>query len=119
MKKSLSLTLAALGFAAIFAPTTAVAAEAADLATTTTEGITWVEAAVPAGDHDKVAIKIYNVGGGSTSLWQRCSFTFTGTGTYRCGIDTEAGSLAAEHDGRWVAKAFVDGNQVTRHAFTF
>ena len=119
MKKALSLSLAALGFAAIFAPTAAVATETADLAATTTMGITWVEAAMPAGDHDKIAIKIYKVDGGSKSLWQRCSFNFTGIGSYRCGIDSEAGSLAAEHDGQWVAKAFVDGRQVARHRFTF
>ena len=119
MKKTLSLALAALGFAAIFAPTTAVAAETAGLATTTTMGITWVEAVMPAGDHDKVAIKIYKVDDGSKSLWQRCSFNFTGIGSYRCGIDSETGSMAAEHDGQWVAKAFVDGRQVARHGFTF
>lgn len=119
MKKTLSLAIAALGFAAIVAPTTAFAAEAADLATTTTEGITWVEAAVPAGNHSTVAIKIYKIDGGTKSLWQRCNFDFTGTGSYRCGIDSEVGSMAAENDGRWVAKAFVDGRQVARQAFSF
>jgi len=119
MKKTLSLALAALGFAAIVAPSAAFAGAGAGLTTITTEGITWVEAQVPAGDHAKVAIKIFSVGGGSKALWQRCSFTFTGTGSYRCGIDSGRGSLAAERDGRWVAKAFVDGRQVARESFSF
>lgn len=120
MKKNISLALAALGFAAVIAaPSAALAAEAAALDTTTSAGITWVEATVPAGDHAKVTIKIINVSERSSRVWQRCSFSFTGTGTYRCGLDSEAGSLAHEQGGRWVAKAFVDGEQVARQTFSF
>lgn len=118
MKKTLSLAIAALSLAAIIAPTTAFAAETAEVSTSTTDAITWVEVAVPAGDHAKVSVKIFNVEDGSKALWQRCGFSFTGAGTYRCGIDSDAGSMAAEQDGSWVAKAFVDGRQVARQTFS-
>ena len=120
MKKNISLALAALGVTAVIAaPTGALAAEAATLDTTTSAGITWVDATVPAGDHAKVTIKIINVSERSSSVWQRCTFNFTGTGNYRCGIDSGAGSLAHEQGGRWIAKAFVDGEQIARKAFSF
>lgn len=119
MKKRLSLAAAALVLIAIVAgPSVALAAETTGLDTSTTHGITWVDATFAAGDHDDVSIKIFHVTKRSKSLWQRCNFDFTGAGTYRCGLDSETGSLAQEQRGRWVAKAFVDGSLVARQGFS-
>ncbi len=119
MNKRLSLAAAALGLVAVVAsPSAALADEIANLDTATSQGITWVGATVSAGDHDGVSIKIFHVSGTKRNLWQRCNFNFSGTGTYRCGLDSATGSLAHEQGGRWVAKAFVDGHLVARHSFS-
>lgn len=119
MKKVISLAVTALGLTIVMAnPSVALAQEVVNLDASSSEGITWVDATFAAGDHDDVSIKIFNVTKRSKSLWQRCNFNFTGTGTYRCGLDSEAGSLADQKGGRWVAKAFVDGRMVARHGFS-
>ena len=55
---------------------------------------------------------------GHRRLWQVCSFNFSGSGEYRCGIDVAAGSYAAKRDGTWIAKLFVDSKLVARAAFS-
>ena len=119
MKKITSLAVTALGLTIVIAnPSVALAEEAVNLDASLSEGITWVDATFAAGDHDDVSIKIFNVTKRSKSLWQRCNFDYTGIGTYRCGLDSETGSLAQEQSGRWVAKAFSDGVLLAREGFS-
>ena len=52
-----------------------------------------------------------------SARWQDCSFGDTSEGTYRCGMDVAAGSIAAAHGGKWFARATVDGVVVDRESF--
>lgn len=122
MKKTLATTVAAIGLtAALAAPAAAATQEspaAPTLTTVESDGITWVELSVPAAESSGIQIKIFKVRKGPDRLWQRCNFSGSSAGTYRCGIDSSEGSLAASQSGGWVAKAFISGTRVARTAFT-
>ena len=120
MKNRIALALTTVALAALLAPAAAVAQEApaAPLAVSRAQGITWVDASLPAGEHSKVQIKILRETKRSTRLWQRCDFSFSGAATYRCGLDSGSGSAAAARSGDWVAKVFLDGAQVSKLSFS-
>ncbi|HJR44485.1 MAG TPA: hypothetical protein VJ927_02675 [Actinomycetota bacterium] len=122
MKKRIALAVAAAAFTAVLAsPATALAQETTTDTTVDVveaEGITWVQASVPDGDHSEVQIKILRVKRGSDRLWQRCDFVFNGPAAYNCGFDSGEGSLAAARKGTWLTKVFVDGEQVSKTAFS-
>src|SRR5688500_15246196 len=103
MLKKICLTVAA-GLITVLIPTAAQAATTVDgntVATTTdSTSILWVEASLTATDGDTVSVEIFSPrNAGPRVLWQRCKFNFTGTGTYRCGIDVASGSLAQRENG--------------------
>jgi hypothetical protein len=80
--------------------------------------ITWVHGAVATGDFSNVQIKLLSNDGGENRVWQKCNYSYTGAGTYVCGIDSGAGSLAQDQSSKWVAKVSVDGSQIGRQSFT-
>lgn len=120
MKNRIALALTTLAVVAVLAPSAALAQEApvGPLAVSEAEGITWVDATLPAGDNSTVEIKILKQRKGADRMWQRCAFRFAGAGDYRCGFDSASGSLAAAQSGSWVAKVSVDGTQVSRLRFS-
>lgn len=120
MKNRIALALTAVAVTAVLAPTAAFAQEAPAASVTITQAgaITWVDASLPAGEHSDVQIKILKLKKGADRVWQRCDFDFSGAGTYRCGFESGAGSLAAAQSGTWMAKVFVDGDQVSKLKFS-
>ena len=120
MKNRIAIALSALAVSVALAPTAAVAQEApvAPVTVSETDGITWVDATLPAGDSSTVEIKILKQRKGADRMWQRCDFRFSGAGDYRCGFDSGSGSLASAQSGNWVAKVSVDGTQVSRLRFS-
>jgi hypothetical protein len=79
---------------------------------------TWLQGSIEQGEFSTVVIKIVTKDGAQSRVWQKCSFAYSGAGDYRCGIDSAAGSLAADQTSSWVAKVSVDGRQVARQSFT-
>jgi hypothetical protein len=77
---------------------------------------TWVHGSFD-GDYSSIEIKVISKDGGRTSLWQKCTFDYSGAGSYRCGIDTAEGSLADLQAGSWVAKISADGTPLARQSF--
>lgn len=78
---------------------------------------TWVNGSVEQGDFSKVAIKVFTKEDGKLRLWQKCSYNYSGAGTYLCGLDSSAGSLAQEQNENWIAKISLDGEQLARQGF--
>lgn len=125
MKKALAATIGAFALAAALAvpaqASTQVpsAAATAALEVTSSSGTTWA-AATTAQASEGLQIKIFAPKQGShrRMLWQKCSFSGSYAGTYKCGIDTSKGSLAQKREGTWVAKVFAGGVRVARTSFT-
>jgi hypothetical protein len=85
----------------------------------TKQGISWVEATVDT-KAEKVQIRILApTRARGKQLWQTCRFSSSLPGTYRCGMDTSAGSLAQKRKGTWLAKVLIDGTKVASERFTF
>lgn len=78
--------------------------------------IIWIATSV--GDDDgatvTVRIKAPRADRAGTWLYQRCSFSYSGPATYRCGIDDEA---ARQHPGSWKVRVDVDGARVAQRWF--
>lgn len=117
-----SLAAVSLALAATFVPGTAIASEVPATVSTTTsdDDILWVETAVETSDVDKLHVKLFapKANGKGRKLFQVCKFNFSGLGTYRCGVDVAAGSIATDHAGEWVTKVVIDGKVAMKKSFT-
>lgn len=115
----LALSATALATLTFFAAPAMAASEPAQIARAVDGDIMWFDATVGEGDASRIVTKIYapSASGKGRSLWQRCSFNSTGAGTYRCGIDVAAGSLAAERKGTWMVRVVVDGTTLAQSSF--
>ena len=124
MIKQVILTVAASVIAVFLIPTTpAQAATTVDGHTvevsTDSTDVLWVEATLSATDADSVRVEIFSPRErGPRELWQRCKFTFSGAGTYRCGIDVAAGTLAQREVGTWNTSVTIDGAKVAQARFS-
>jgi hypothetical protein len=109
--------LVAAAVALVLFPGTASAASRVEV--TTDEGISWVHATVDT-KAERVQVRILApVRSGGRRLWQSCRYSSAVPGTYRCGIDTSAGSPARARKGTWLATLVVDGTRVASQRFTF
>ena len=122
MLKRISLAAAA-GLIALLVPVSAQAGtlehEATVEISTDSTDIVWVEASLEASDAQQVQVQIFSPKkGGPRELWQRCKFQFSGAGTYRCGIDAAAGTLASKKAGTWITSVIVDGAPVASTKFS-
>jgi hypothetical protein len=95
------------------------ASAASRVEVTTGGGITWVNATVDT-KAERVQIRILtSPRSNGRRLWQSCRFSSAVPGTYRCGIDTSAGSPARALKGTWLATLVIDGTRVASERFTF
>ena len=81
--------------------------------------ILWVEATLDAerGELVKINLRAPSRDGGY-ELWQRCSFTYSGPGTYRCGLDVADGSLARKRVGKWKVGLASGGEHMDHTSFS-
>jgi hypothetical protein len=94
------------------------ASAASRVEVSTGRGITWVYATVDT-KAERVQIRILTPPrSDGRRLWHSCRFRSAVPGTYRCGIDTSAGSPARALKGRWLATLVVDGTRVASQRFT-
>ncbi|MDP9069501.1 MAG: hypothetical protein M3N53_14325 [Actinomycetota bacterium] len=122
MKKTAALSVAAFGLSAMLgSPTGAFAGTGSApsrLTLSVSEGVTWVQLHLEAGDHSDVSIKIFKVRKRRDRLWQRCDLNYSGAGTYRCGLDSSRRPFVRSERGRWIAEALVDDLLIARQEFT-
>jgi hypothetical protein len=80
------------------------------------ESVTWIEASITFENADKVTVRVKALTADRSGTWlyQRCSFPYSGPGTYHCGIDTDS---APQHPGRWKAIVDVDGARLAQRWF--
>lgn len=102
--------------------TSAAAASGAEAGTASIETsveneVLWVKASISSGHAEAITTKIFAPTKKRKTLFQRCNFSFSGPGDYRCGIDAAEGSLAERRSGRWTAKVLFDGEVVARRHF--
>lgn len=123
-RKSLLFTatiFASLQMIATASPALAqVEAPAQLVATVDAADILWVEASLTDGLEGRVRTKILTPRNarGSRTLWQVCTFNYTGAGEYRCGIDVSDGSYAGRLSGTWVVKVLAGADQLDRETFS-
>lgn len=90
--------------------------------TTTVDGsdILWADASLAGGLEGQVRTKILTPrdANGNRTLWQTCTFSYTGAGDYRCGIDVAEGSYADKLSGNWVVKVLVGTERLDRETFS-
>lgn len=101
--------------------TAAASSTEAKLSTyTTSDEILWVKTSVsnPADEDLKVKVFAPKTEGKGRHLFQVCDFTYSGAGDYLCGIDVSEGSIASQHDGRWVGKAIVNKEVISKESFS-
>jgi hypothetical protein len=82
--------------------------------------ILWTIGSVSDDEAERVVVKILTPRDedGDRSVFQKCTFVYSGAGDYRCGIDISKGSVAAKLSGRWVARVSVDGDVEGRTPFS-
>lgn len=110
-------TMVGFGAEAAHATVTKVQSETVDasISSVRQHGVLWLDTTVAVNDRSRLSIEILAPGRGSThSLWQRCAFSMSEAGTYRCGIDTTSELTPA---GRWISRAFVDGRLAATKSF--
>ena len=118
--QTLALLTTALATISMFAaPAMAETLPTAEVTQSSDNGIVWFEANVAEAEGSQVVTKIFapNAKGSKQSLWQRCNFSFSGAGTYRCGIDMSAGSLASERNGVWTVRVISAETVLTQSNF--
>ena len=118
--QTLALLITTLGIVSLFAtPASAGSLPSTEVTRSVDNDIVWFEANVSEAEGSQVVTKIFAPAakGSRQSLWQRCSFTFNGAGTYRCGIDMSAGSLASERNGTWTVRVVSAGITLTETSF--
>lgn len=116
MVKKISLLAVSIGLLGSLLAPAAQAAETTTLELRRELGITWADTSVEGGSVRVVFLTPKN-DNGRRQVWQSCRFSSDLAGTYRCGIDSAPGSLAAEESGRWVVKVRVDSALEARRTF--
>ncbi len=100
----------AIGLAATPSPA-AASPQIASIGRVLQDDILWIESTIEQLDADTIQIRIFAPTRNATKkiLWQRCTFDYSGAGTYRCGLDVAAGSRAKRRSGTWSAQLLIDG----------
>lgn len=82
--------------------------------------VLWIEASLgqPDGTSLRIDINAPRVKRAGRILWQRCEFVYSGSGTYRCGIDVGPGSLTGPRSATWLAEVVLDGERVAKKRFS-
>lgn len=82
--------------------------------------ILWANASLAGGLEGQVRTKILTPrnANGNRTLWQTCTFNYTGAGDYRCGIDVAEGSYAEKLSGNWVVKVLAGPERLDRETFS-
>lgn len=119
-KLPFAVVVPVLLFTVAVAPAAAASANpVARLESVVIDDILWLEASLPDATADVVKIEVRAPYRDDTRhlLWQRCTLPYSGSGSYRCGIDISEGSLAHKRNGCWKAKVIVDGKPAGRATF--
>ena len=121
MKRNTICFLVLTVLATLLAPATASAteAEATVGVTMSKDDILWVETSLDAGNASSLKVKLFSPKKrAGHRVFQVCRFNFSGAGTYRCGIDVAAGSIATKAEGSWKVRVLIDGEVANREGFS-